>query len=361
MRLIIAGGGTGGHLFPAMAIARALKAEDSTASVLFVGTKNGIEARTIPGTEFPIRFITARGMMKTGIFNSALSALEIPVGLFQSVSIIRRFRPDCVLGVGGYASGPTVLAAWMMRVPTAIQEQNSVMGTTNRILSRLVDRIFISWENTEPATPPKKTIVEGNPVRDDIFSETSKSASNPGEFRILIFGGSRGARSINQSVIANLDALSQSADKVRILHQTGIGAAQELMAAYKKAGIEAEVREFIHDMGSAYQWANVVICRSGASSLAEITALGKPAIVIPYPYAIGDHQARNAAVLQARGAVRVVNDSNLKNGALLKEIRTLMDRPELLSEMAENSRKLGRPQAATEIAKELLKLERSGK
>lgn len=361
MRLIIAGGGTGGHLFPAIAIARAVKVEEPDARVLFVGTTHGIEAKIIPGTEFPIEFITARGMMKTGIFNSILSALEIPVGLFQSISIIRRFRPDCVLGVGGYASGPTVLAAWLMRVPTSIQEQNSVMGNTNRILSKIVDRIFISWENTEPATPSEKTFVEGNPVRDDIFLEQSKAAPKSGEFRILIFGGSRGARSINQSVIANLDALSESADKVRILHQTGTGAAQELTTAYEKAGIKADVREFINDMGAAYDWADVVICRSGASSLAELTALGKPAIVIPYPYAIGDHQARNAAVLQAQRAVRVVKDSSLKNGALLKEIRNLMDHPDLLSEMAENSRKLGRPQAAREIAKELVKLGRSGK
>ncbi len=361
MKLVIAGGGTGGHLFPAIAIARAFKAEDLNGSVLFVGTRNGIEAKIIPNTEFPIRFITARGMMNTGIINSIVSALEIPVGLFQSISIIRKFKPDCVLGVGGYASGPTVLAAWLMRVPTAIQEQNSVMGTTNRILSKLVGRIFVSWKNTEPDTPQEKTIVAGNPVRDDIFEEKSQSDPNPREFRILIFGGSRGARSINQSVAANLDVLSQSADKIRILHQTGSGVVAELKSAYEKVGIKADVREFIQDMGSAYHWADVVICRSGASSLAEITALGKPAIVIPYLYAIGDHQARNAAVLQAQGAVRIVEDHKLKNGALLSEIRNVMDHPELLSEMAENSRRLGRPGAALEIAREILKLERSHK
>jgi UDP-N-acetylglucosamine--N-acetylmuramyl-(pentapeptide) pyrophosphoryl-undecaprenol N-acetylglucosamine transferase len=361
MRLIIAGGGTGGHLFPALAIARAVKAEDSNASVLFVGTRHGIEAKVVPDSEFPIRFITARGMMKAGTFNSVLSALEIPVGLLQSVSIFRSFRPDCVLGVGGYASGPTLLAAWLMRIPTAIQEQNSVMGTTNRILSKLVDRIFVSWDHTEPTPPSEKTVVAGNPVRDDIFTEEAQAAPRPGEIRILIFGGSRGARSINESVMANLDALSRSAERISVLHQSGSGVAPELKAAYDKAGIKADVREFIYEMGPAYHWADLVICRSGASSLAEITALGKPAIVIPYPYAIGDHQARNAAVLEAQGAVRVVEDKKLKNGALLAEIQDVMEHPERLSTMAENSRKLGRPEAAREIAREILNLGRSRK
>ena len=356
MRLIVAGGGTGGHLFPAIAIAKAVKDRDSSSQVLFVGTRNGIEAKIIPNTEFPINFISARGMMKTGVLNSALSVLEIPLGLLQSISIIRRFRPDCVLGVGGYASGPTVLAAWLMRVPTAIQEQNSVMGTTNRILSRLVNRIFLSWQDTEPITPHEKTVVTGNPVRDDIFGGATSSAQNPDEFKILIFGGSRGARSINQSIAGNLDVFSASGHKVRILHQTGSDMVQELRVAYEKAGIEADVRDFINDMGSAYNWADVVICRSGASSLAEITALGKPAIVVPYPYAIGDHQARNAAVLEAQGAVRVVNDRSLRNGALLKEICKVMDHPELLSEMAKKSSGLGRPQAASEIAGQIVEL-----
>jgi UDP-N-acetylglucosamine--N-acetylmuramyl-(pentapeptide) pyrophosphoryl-undecaprenol N-acetylglucosamine transferase len=358
MRLLIAGGGTGGHLFPALAVARAVKVEDPAAGILFVGTLHGIEAKIVPGSDYPIRFISARGMRKTGIFNAIRASLELPLGVCQSVRIIRSFRPDVVLGVGGYASGPTLSAAVLMRVPTAIQEQNSVMGTTNRILARFVDRIFISWQNTDPPTRPEKTMLTGNPVREDIFETVSQERARDG-FNILIFGGSRGARSINQALAANLDMLAPLAGRVRVLHQTGQGTADEVKSAYDKAGIEADVREFIDNMGPTYQWADVVVCRSGASSLAEITALGKPAIVVPYPYAIGDHQMRNAQVLESEGAVRIIRDEDLKNGALVKEIRTVLGHPDMLSEMARKSRTFGRPDAARAIARELLKLGRS--
>ncbi len=358
MRLLIAGGGTGGHLFPALAVASAVKAEDRQGSILFVGTRRGIEARILPQTDYPIRYITTRGIRRTGLINSVLAGLELPLALFQSFAVIREFRPTHVLGVGGFASGPTVAAAALLRIPTAVQEQNSIMGTTNRVLSRLVDRVYTSWEDTEPAPPPSKTLLTGNPVRADLFA-VSRQDKDPGKLNVLIFGGSRGARSINVSVADGAAGLSPIASKIRIRHQTGLGAAEPMKSAYRKAGIEADVIEFIDDMGPAYQWADLVVCRSGASSLAELTALGIPAIVVPYPYAIGDHQARNAEVLEKRNAVRVVPDEKLKNGALVREILTLGNDPHMLSTMAENSRKLGRPDAARTIALDLLEHERS--
>jgi UDP-N-acetylglucosamine--N-acetylmuramyl-(pentapeptide) pyrophosphoryl-undecaprenol N-acetylglucosamine transferase len=358
MRLLIAGGGTGGHLFPALAVARAVKSEDPAASILFVGTLRGIEAKILPDSDFPIRFISAHGMRKTGLLNSLRASVELPVGMCQSVSVILSFRPDVVLGVGGYASGPTLAAAVLMRIPTAIQEQNSVMGTTNRILSRFVDRIFISWENTDPSTRPEKTLLAGNPVREDIFG-TAPQERDRKQFNILIFGGSRGARSINRAVASNLEVLAPLAGKIRILHQTGEGAVEEVKSAYDKAGIQADVREFIHEMGPTYEWADLVVCRSGASSLAEVTALGKPAVVIPYPYAVGDHQMRNAQALEAKGAVRIIRDNELKNGTLVKEISGLFNNPATLSDMAMKSRAMGRPDAARAIAHELFKLGRS--
>lgn len=358
MRLLLAGGGTGGHLFPALAVAREVSNNDSDGSILFVGTRRGIEARIIPETEFPIRYVTARGIRRTGLVNTLWAGLELPLAVMQSIGIIREFRPTQVLGVGGFASGPTVAAAALLRIPSAIQEQNSVMGTTNRILSRLVDWIYTSWEDTEPAPSPKKTLLTGNPVRADLF-EDSVQEKDPNKLNVLIFGGSRGARSINESIIDNLDALAPLTDKIRILHQTGVGAVEPIESAYAKARVEAEVVEFIHEMGPAYQWADLVICRSGASSLAELTALGKPAIVVPYPYAINDHQARNAQVLERRGAVRVVSDDKLKNGALVKEIVTVGNKPEMLKNMAENSQKFGRPDAARVIALDMLNRERS--
>ncbi|MDQ7784654.1 MAG: undecaprenyldiphospho-muramoylpentapeptide beta-N-acetylglucosaminyltransferase [Desulfomonilaceae bacterium] len=358
MRLLIAGGGTGGHLFPALATARAVRAEDPHGSILFVGTRRGIESRIMPRTGFPIRYITARGIRRTGPINSILAGLELPLALVQSFAVIREFRPTQVLGVGGFASGPTVLAAVLLRIPTAIQEQNSVMGTTNRILSRFVDRIYTSWEDTVPVPPAAKTLLTGNPVRADLL-EGSRQTKEPGKLNVLIFGGSRGARSINESLADNMTALAGLADRIRVLHQTGLGAAEPMKTAYREAGLEAEVVEFIHEMGPAYRWADLVVCRSGAGSLAELTALGIPAIVVPYPYAIGDHQARNASVLERRNAVRIVPDEKLKNGALVREIQTLGNEPNMLRTMAENSRKLGRPDAARTIALDLLARERS--
>ncbi|MBI5569244.1 MAG: undecaprenyldiphospho-muramoylpentapeptide beta-N-acetylglucosaminyltransferase [Desulfomonile tiedjei] len=358
MRLLVAGGGTGGHLFPALAVARAMKREEASAEVLFVGTKHGIEAKIIPGTEFPIRFITAHGMRKTGILNTLRGAVEIPLGVIQSLGLIREFRPSVALGVGGYASGPTVAAALLLRVPTAIQEQNSVMGTTNRLLARFVDRIFTSWEKTDPPPPAQKTLLAGNPVREDVVINSGPEP-NPERFNILIFGGSRGARSINLAVAENLDVLAPIADRISIRHQTGVGVADEIGERYRNAGITAEATEFIHEMGPAYRWADLVVCRSGASSLAEITALGKAAIVIPYPYAIGDHQAKNARELESRGAVRTILDKDLGNAALVKEIRRLVEQPEARHALSENSRKLGRPDAARTIARELITMERN--
>ncbi len=359
MRLIVAGGGTGGHLFPALAIARAVKAEDPNSSILFVGTRHGIEARIIPETEFPIHFITARGIRRTGAVSTLRAIVEIPFGVMQSIRVIREFRPTIVLGVGGYASGPTLAAAVLARIPTAIQEQNSIMGTTNKLLMRFADRVFISWEKTDPAPPTKKTILAGNPIRGDLLDPPLRPKHGD-RLNILIFGGSRGARSINLAVTQNLDLLLPVAGKISLLHQTGYGAAEEVKESYHKAGIEADVREFINDMAQAYSWADLVVCRSGASSVAELTALGKPAILVPYPYAIGDHQTRNAVLLETAGAARVLRDQDLKNGKLTKEIRSIIEKPDLLDEMAESSRKLGRPEAARIIARALIDLKRTG-
>jgi UDP-N-acetylglucosamine--N-acetylmuramyl-(pentapeptide) pyrophosphoryl-undecaprenol N-acetylglucosamine transferase len=358
MRLVIAGGGTGGHLFPALAIARAVQREDPEGRILFVGTRHGIEARIVPETEFPIQFISARGVRRAGLVNTLAALLEVPRGIVQSIAILRKFKPHLVLGVGGYASGPTLAAAVLMRVPTAIQEQNSVMGTTNRILSRFVDRIFTSWESTEPEPSPDKKVFAGNPIRADLLESMPPPASRD-KFHILIFGGSQGARSINAAVTSNLDELRPVSDRIAIMHQTGKESVDEVRSRYDSAGIEADVHEFIVEMGHAYHWADLVVCRAGASSLAEITAVGKPAVVVPYPYAIGDHQAKNAAVLESQGAVKVIKEEKLKNGSLLREIRRLSEDPDLLKQMAEQSRKAGRPDAGRTIGLNLLKMVRS--
>ncbi len=354
MRLLIAGGGTGGHLFPALAVAQALMKIAPKSQIMFVGAKHGIEAKIIPQTEFSIKFVKVRGLRKTGILNKLVGFLELPFGLLESMAIIHNFKPDFVLGVGGYASGPALAAAVLMRISCGIQEQNSVMGTTNKAMARWVDKIFVSWEKTEPATAPEKTILTGNPIREDLTAYEPQ-APEPQQKRLLIFGGSRGARAINDAIINNLDQLQKYGDELQITHQTGSDDRQRVAEAYESKAMNAEVIDFISEMGKFYNWADLVVCRAGASSLAELTALGKAAIVIPYPYAVGDHQAKNACALEEKGALKIVYNSKLKNGALVIQVQELLDNPDKLKDIADKAKKMGKPQAARSIASEILK------
>ncbi len=357
MRLMLAGGGPGGHFFPALAIAEALKFDSPSSEILFVGTKRGIEARLIPQTEFPIKFVSARGIMRTGILNSIRAGMEIPVGILQSFKIINDFKPDFVLGVGGYASAPTLVAALILNIETGIQEQNSMMGAANRMLSKFVNKIFISWQNTSPSTPTDRTFLVGNPVRKTLFQRNS-IPMDTNKFKILIFGGSKGANSLNLGMVEHVDKLRNLASRIKIVHQTGPDLMDKVKEAYKQATIDAEVTEFITDMGSYYSWADLVVCRAGASSLAEITAVGKPAIVVPFPFAAEDHQTKNALWLEDQHAVKMVKDADLKTGALISQIRDLLDAPAALKSMAENAGRLGKPDAARRIVHEILKSRR---
>ncbi|MHB8202160.1 MAG: undecaprenyldiphospho-muramoylpentapeptide beta-N-acetylglucosaminyltransferase [Desulfomonilaceae bacterium] len=357
MRLILAGGGTGGHLFPALAVAEALKSMSPSSEVLFVGTKHGIESRLIPQTGFPIRFVSARGIMRTGILNSIRAGMEIPVGIVQSFRIIKDFNPDFVLGVGGYASAPPLVAALILNIESGIQEQNSIMGAANRMLSKFVNKVFISWQNTIPTTPIDKTFLVGNPVRKALFKKSAEP-NEPNKFKILIFGGSKGANSLNLGIIEHISQLKNVTSRIKIVHQTGSDLLEKVGKAYEQAGIDAEAIEFITDMGTFYSWADLVVCRAGASSLAEITAVGKPAIVVPFPFAAGDHQTKNARWLENHGAVKMVNDADLKSGVLIRQILELINAPAKLKLMSENAGKLGKPDAARSIVLEILKSQR---
>lgn len=357
MKVVIAGGGTGGHLFPGLAVARALQELDQGCETLFVGSKRGIEARIIPRTEFNVRFITVRGLKRTGIKNAIKGLMEIPLSIAQSILLLMQFKPNVVLGVGGYASAPVVLASYILRIPRAIQEQNSVMGSANRLLSNIANRIFISWEGTEPETDPEKTIITGNPIRADLLEKSAnRDYKNRDRFNILIFGGSAGAASLNKAMIRGAQKLAKFGERINITHQTGKVMAKEVQDAYKLANIQAETMEFIDSMGAAYDWADLVICRGGAGAMAEISAKGKPAIVVPYPYAVGDHQTKNARLLARRRAVRIIPDESLDGSHLVDQIIDLLEHPAVLADMAENSLKLGRPEAAGTIARELVKL-----
>ena len=330
MKLIIAGGGTGGHLFPGIAVAEEFISRDSNNQVLFVGTSRGIEARAVPAAGFNLEQISASGIRGKGPLSKIKGATVMLNGYRQSQGILKRFRPDAVLGVGGYASLPMLLAARRNKITCLIHEQNAVPGMTNRILSKLVNRIFISVEESSRFFPADKLLFTGNPLRRQILDLIGTNPENRKEgidkktsvldrevtpsayrFHLMVFGGSQGAHAINMAIIASLGFLKQSGIDLEITHQTGENDYSEVTAAYSRAGIRAQVTPFINDMASEYAKADLVVCRSGATTIAEVTATGKACLFIPFPHAVDDHQRLNAEALLNKSACFMLLERDL--------------------------------------------------
>jgi len=351
---MIAGGGTGGHLFPAVAIAEEFLERLPMSDVLFIGTERGLEARLLPGLGFALRTITVEGIKGRGAIRMIGGLLKIPRAVTQSVSILREFRPDIALGVGGYASGPAVIAARCMGIKTAIAEQNALPGFTNRILGRFVDRVFLTFPDGEGQFAAAKAIVTGNPVRREFAKGTRKPHKKGDTFSILVFGGSQGARAINRAVVEAMPHLEDIQDRLVITHQAGKGDLDEVSKAYRDRGVDAEVLPFINDMASAYGSSDLLICRAGATSIAEITATGKASVLVPYPFAVGGHQELNARVLADAGAAEIILEDGLDGKTLAGVIRRLADSPETIRRMEEKSERLGNVKAAAHIVDECM-------
>jgi len=357
VKMIIAGGGTGGHLFPGVAVAEALRQQDARHEVLFVGTERGLEKRVLPELGYPLAALDVEGIKGRSWSNSLQAALKIPKSMMQAYKITRAFSPAVVLGVGGYASGPAVLAAHFMGIKTAIAEQNAIPGTTNRILANFVDRIFLSFPDADREFPAHKSVVTGNPIRASFAAAAAATRREEGEaFRILVFGGSQGAHAINMAMLAAAPLLADLREKVRIVHQTGAKDAPEIQAGYAKLGINAAVHPFIMDMARAYREADLLICRSGATSAAEITAMGKAAILIPFPFAIHDHQTKNAEVLVRAEAALMIPERELTGGRLAAAITGLATDADRIAAMSRNSLALGNPRAAADVAAACLEM-----
>ncbi|MCD6487076.1 MAG: undecaprenyldiphospho-muramoylpentapeptide beta-N-acetylglucosaminyltransferase [Syntrophobacterales bacterium] len=354
IRIIIAGGGTGGHVFPAVAIAEEFLERSDVQDVLFIGTEKGLEARVLRDMGFTLRMINVEGVKGKGAVKMIVGLLKIPWSIAQSVSIIRNFRPDIVLGVGGYASGPAVIAAHFMGIKTAIAEQNALPGFTNRILGRFVNKIFLSFPDTGNRFAGNKVVVTGNPVRKGFVKGTKKTRIKGDKFSILIFGGSQGARTINSAVVKSVEYLEDIKDRLVITHQTGAKDVEEVSAAYHSYGVSAGVHSFITDMSSAYESADLLICRAGATSIAEITATGKAAVLIPYPFAVGNHQELNARVLVDAAAAEMLLESELDGEKLAGIIRRLFNNPETIDRMEQESERLGNLKAAEHIVYECM-------
>ncbi len=348
MRVIFAGGGTGGHLFPGLAVAREFQQRDSMTEILFVGTERGIEARVLPREGFRLETIPVRGMRGRGMRGLLDALWGIPAGLLRSWRIIRSFRPDFIIGLGGYASGPLLLAAKLRGLRCAIMEQNLRPGFTNRFLARFVDRVFTSYRESAAHFSGGQILETGNPVRWRQLPEVKRGD----KFVLLVFGGSAGAHRINLAVVDAMKELSDLAARLQVIHQTGHADFAAIKEVYDSLRFDAEVLPFIEKMDEAYARADLVLCRAGATTLAELTAFGKAAILVPFPYAIYDHQRWNAQALQDRGAAEMILDQEINGELLAGRIRSYILDPSRLERMAAAARAMGRPEAAARIVDE---------
>jgi len=347
MRMLLAGGGTGGHLFPAVAIAQRLLEQEPHSEVLFVGTERGLESRVLPKLGLPLQTVDISGLVGTGMLGKLRLLPKLISALRQSKTILNSFAPDVVVGVGGYAAGPTLLAARRGGFPTLIHEQNAWPGLTNKLLARWVDRVCVTFPETVAAFASPRVEVTGNPVRTGM---SDCPALPDGEPSLLVFGGSRGARAINNAMLQVLPELSAWQGRLRIVHQTGEDDLERIRSGYREAGWDgAEVVPFIDDMAAAYRQAQLVLCRAGATTIAELTSCGRPAILVPYPHAAGDHQTMNARALASRGAALMLSQDQLKPATLGRLLQDLLGDRNLLLDMAGLARSLGRPDAVDRI------------
>ena len=355
VRLCIAGGGTGGHVFPALATAAAVRARAPQAALLFVGTAAGLEARLVPAAGYPFETIRVRGLTGKALGERIMALVVLPGAVAQSRRLLARFGPDVVLGVGGYVAGPVLVAAALRGVPTVLHEQNAIPGLTNRLLCRMATAVAVSLEAARVHLPTRRLTVTGNPVRADLFEharDRSREAFGlaPDRTTLLVFGGSQGARRLNEAMRGVAGALTECRTRIQFLHATGERDREAVAAAYAAAGIRAVVLPFIEAMGAAYAAADLVICRAGATTVAELAALGKPAILVPFPHAAGDHQRHNAAALAAGGGAVLVLEQDLTSAGLADRIRELVQDPVRLGRMARCAAAAGRPDAAERLA-----------
>jgi UDP-N-acetylglucosamine--N-acetylmuramyl-(pentapeptide) pyrophosphoryl-undecaprenol N-acetylglucosamine transferase len=351
MRALLAGGGTGGHVIPALAIAQELR-DHFNADIVFVGTARGIENRLVPAAGFPLKLVDV-GQLKNVTFATRLKTLfALPRAVFASAEILRDFRPDVVIGVGGYASGPAMLAAALSSVPAIAFEPNLVPGFANRVVASMISAAAVQFPET--CRSFRRCLVTGVPVRRAFFEVPPRPPGSPPT--LLLFGGSQGAHALNRALIDALPLLVQSVPGLRIIHQTGERDYNEARADYLRAGIPAELSPFIDDMPSAFARADLLICRSGASTVAEITAAGKPAIFIPFPRAADDHQRRNAEALSMKNAAMLIPESELTPQRLAEIVAALLNDRQRLSAMGAAARALSHPDAAGVIARLAAKL-----
>ncbi|MDD5757578.1 MAG: undecaprenyldiphospho-muramoylpentapeptide beta-N-acetylglucosaminyltransferase [Desulfobulbaceae bacterium] len=353
--LVITGGGTGGHIFPGVAVAQALIAKMPAARVIFIGTDRAVDQNAMAQYGFASRAVPC-GALKGGTLSAKLKTLaRLPWSLYLAWRVLGQIKPDAVLGVGGYVTGPVVLAAKLSGIPTCIHEQNSVPGLANRKLGAIVDRIFISIPGSERYFKAEKCRLTGNPLRHEILALAQNERPEGNKPVVLVLGGSQGAHRLNTLLPEALSGCRRQCD-FTVIHQTGRTDEKSVRAAYLEAGIEAEVAAFFTDMTSVYAKASLVVSRAGATTLAELTALGKASILIPFPFAADDHQTKNAEALVAGGAARMFIEKDLQAETLGKEIIGILTDQALHHAMGQAAKRLAKPEAVDTILAECLRL-----
>lgn len=344
--VIIGGGGTGGHIYPGIAIAQEFKRRNANCEIVFVGTARGLENKIVPREGFKLELIEVAALKSVSVGKRIKSLGMLPRSFLVVRSLINKYRPDVVIGVGGYASGPMVLTASLMGIPTMIAEQNALPGFTNRMLARFVKAAAVSFAEAKSVFGNKAEIT-GNPVRAEFFTLAPKLKSD--FMRIVITGGSQGARAINEAMIAALPILESKKDALAIMHQTGEADFERVKNAYAQTALKAEVKPFIDKIVDEFAQADLVISRAGATTVAELAAAGRPALMIPFPLAADDHQRKNAEAIERAGAGRMILQAELNGERLAKEILALLNDPEKLAAMSAASKKLAYPDAAAKV------------
>ena len=351
--MLIAGGGTGGHLYPGIALAREVQRRDPGAAIAFVGTASGVEAKVVPREGFPLELIRVAGLKGKSRIDRLKGFALLPVAAIDAWRLLSNYRPDIVVGVGGFASGPVLMLAALRGYPTMLLEQNALPGITNRLLARVVRAAAVTFDEALRFFPGTG-FVSGNPVRPEFFHEAKEADdrldSPPRAARILIFGGSQGAHALNVAMVAAAARLAAAGTRVAITHQTGERDVERVRAAYLAAGLEARVEAFLYEMEREMSRADLVICRAGATTLSELAASGRPAILVPLPTATDDHQRRNAEVIARRGGAEVIEEHELTGDRLADLVLALMQDGQRRADMSRAIRTFARPDAASRIA-----------
>lgn len=354
IRVLIMAGGTGGHVFPALAVAEEFKSR--VVDVYWMGTQKGIEAKLVPDAGYPLNYISVQGLRGNGVLGWVLAPFKLLKAVFEALIALKKIKPDVVLGLGGFSSGPGGIAAWLLRKPLAIHEQNAIPGLTNRILAKFANKVMEGFPHGFATSIESQWV--GNPVRTTIETMVApevRFSKRTGVIKILVLGGSLGARKLN-TVLPEALALIDAQQRPEIIHQCGQRHQQQCVDAYKKANISAQVKPFIEDMAEAYAWADLVICRAGALTIAEVSAAGVGALLIPFPYAVDDHQTHNASSLVVAGAAKLIAEKSLTTELLADEIKQLSGNREQLLLMAKAARsqsKLGSAKVIADVCLEL--------